>query len=236
MARTDGETPRGGGWIVPAVALVGVALVWASPEFFWSRLFPYGIPPPLASDKLTFSHGKLRKIYERCDEVDKCGDDRLLRSPETVFFGPDETLYTATDRGYLVSLTDFLVESPERITAKTTLVKDLGPGRPLGAKFTPDGNTLYIADAVLGLLRIRDPSNSESKVEIVASTVVDAGRRTRLNFVDDVVIGPRTGRVYFTDGEQAIPEWRPGSYVGCLSLSCARLTNIFIRSHRAVSS
>lgn len=212
-ARDEHDTKKGGRSTILLVVLVGVAMAFLSPEFFLSRLFPYGFPVPLATsdrptysevdvtnDKLRFKHGKLQRIYERSNETAN-GEGRLLRSAETVVFGPDGTMYTTTDQGYLISLTDLVVESSERITAKTTLVKDLGPGRPLGAKFTPNGNTLYIADSVLGLLRVQDPSKSESKVEIVASEVMDGGRRTRLNFADDLTIGPKTGRVYFTDGK-----------------------------------
>lgn len=208
MERND-EAPKGIR-MFPRLFFFGFLLL-IPPRFFLSRLFPYGFPSPTpiptyskvdtTNDKLTFKHGKLQKIYERVNEAEN-GNGKLLRSPETVFFGPDGTMYTCTDEGYLISLTDFVVESPERVTAKTTLVKDLGPGRPLGAKFTPDGNSLYIADAVLGLLRVQDPLDPESKVEIVASAVMDNGRRTRLHLADDVVVGPKTGRVYFTDGKQ----------------------------------
>jgi hypothetical protein len=210
----DNEGRKGGIGIpiILLVALVSVFMACLSPEFFLSRLFPYGFPAALPTatrptysevdmmnDRLRFRHGKLQRIYERIDETGN-GIGRLLRSGETIVFGPDGTMYTVTDQGYLISLTDLVEESSVRITAKTTVVKDLGPGRPLGAKFTPNGNTLYIADAVLGLLRVQDPSKSESRVEIVVSEVMDNGRRTRLKFADDVVIGPKTGRVYFTDG------------------------------------
>jgi hypothetical protein len=43
--------------------------------------------------------------------------------------------------------------------------------------------------------------NPKSKVEIVASKVVDNGRLTPIAFADDLTIGPKTGRVYFTDGK-----------------------------------
>lgn len=107
------------------------------------------------------------------------------------------------------------------ITAKATLVKDLGPGRPLGAKFTADGSTLYIADAVLGLLRLRNPHDPRSKVEIVASTVssmnddttttnhnknnIGGQQSNRILFANDLTIGPVTGKVYFTDASTVPP-------------------------------
>ncbi|KAL3923353.1 MAG: hypothetical protein SGILL_001705 [Bacillariaceae sp.] len=96
-------------------------------------------------------------------------------------------------------------ESDARVSAKTTLVKDLGNGRPLSGRFTADGSTIYIADAVLGLLRVRNPFEKTSKVEIIASSVMDGDERTPFNFLDDITIGPKTGKVYFTDASTVLP-------------------------------
>ena len=195
------------GLVVPLILL----FLYANQRTLLPFLFPNGLPQKIpledrpsyaevdpTNNSLCFEHGKSKAIYERLDNPD---DERLLRGPETVFFGPDGTMFTTTDKGYLISLTDFVTETKTKITAKTTLLKDLGPGRPLGAKFTPDGNTLYIADGALGLLRVVDPMNPKSKVEIVASKVIDNGQITPITFADDVTIGPKTGRVYFTDGK-----------------------------------
>jgi hypothetical protein len=127
------------------------------------------------------------------------GKTRLLIGPETIVFGNDGTLFIMTEQSNLCSLTDFEKDEGGRITAKSTLVADLGVGRPLGGRFTFD-NTLYIADVVLGLTRIKNPGNPKSKVELVASQVKDKGEWTRILFTDDVTIGPKSGMVYFTDG------------------------------------
>ncbi|KAG7356114.1 strictosidine synthase related protein [Nitzschia inconspicua] len=199
------------GVVLPGCLLL---VMWTSRDFFGTRLFPYGVPQRItdrptfgrvdaSNDSLRLKHGKLRKIYER--RIDHTAP-RLLSSPETVFFGPDGTMYTATDQGHLISLTDWKYESNHIITAKTTLVKSLGPGRPLGAKFTSDGSTIYFADALLGLLRLRHPHNPESKVEIVASTVVDTnGQSTPIMLADDLTIGPVSGKIYFTDASTVPP-------------------------------
>jgi DNA-binding beta-propeller fold protein YncE len=191
-------------------------LLWrVGRNFMFIRLFPYGLPHRLdvrptfsnvdnSNDSLRFKHGALKKIYERRGN-DDYDTPALLSSPETVFFGPDNTMYTTTDQGTLISLTDWKIESDKIITAKTTLVKELGPGRPLGAKFTRDGSTVYVADAVLGLLRVRNLHDAGSKVEIVASTVVDDGKLTRILFADDLAIGPVSGKVYFTDASNVPP-------------------------------
>ena len=118
-------------------------------------------------------------------------------------FDNDGTMFGLTEDANLVKISDFESVSSEIFTAKTTLVADLGIGRPLGGKFSAD-NTLWIADAVLGLTRLRDPSNPKSKVEIVATKVLDDGVWTRLGFPDDVAVGPKTGMIYFTDGKEAI--------------------------------
>jgi hypothetical protein len=107
-------------------------------------------------------------------------------------------MYFGNEDGNLISMTDIETDPDGKMTAKTTLVADLGPGRPLGAKFS--GDTLYIADAVLGLTRIRNVNDPMSKVEIVATTVVENGTTSRLLYVDDIAIGPKTGAIYFTDG------------------------------------
>lgn len=91
--------------------------------------------------------------------------------------------------------------------ATVSFVKDLGVGRPLGGKFDQKG-TLYIADAILGLTRIQNPSTDpHSKVELVASSVKLAnGEFSPILYADDVCIGPKTGRVYFTDATDIAPD------------------------------
>ncbi len=140
--------------------------------------------------------GKLQKIFERVEE----GKPRLLKGIETVFFDSKGTMYSTNEDANLIALTDFQTDLNGKTTAKTTKIAGLGVGRPLGARFTGDDNTLYITDAVLGLTRIQKPQDPKSKVEIVATTVMDQGKETRILFADDVAIGPKTGMVYFTDG------------------------------------
>ena len=230
--------------VVVAVVAISVGMILTNNEFFMRRLFPWGMPRHLtvmederpilpstatksqyANTKLQSQHGNLIKIYER-------GTKGLLKGPETVFFGPDGTMYIANDHGLLLSLTDLQPNNDAVVdnddddkngkqnshiwTAKTTIVRDLGVGRPLGAKFTSDGSTLYYCDGLLGLMRIRNFDDPTSKVEIVASKILlndsnsssdsssNGGRSppmwSTINFADDLTIGPKTGRVYFTDG------------------------------------
>lgn len=145
---------------------------------------------------LACADGRLQKIYERVIE----GKEPLMKGPETVVFGNDGTMYILTEEAKLLSLTEFESINSVKVTAKATLLMDLGMGRPLGGKFAPDG-TLYVADTLLGLIRIQNPSNGGSKVELVASAVKGAdGNWSRILYADDVAIGPKTGMVYFSDG------------------------------------
>jgi DNA-binding beta-propeller fold protein YncE len=164
----------------------------------------------LSNDRLMGRHGKLSKIYERLDDEDDLEAEPLLKGPETVVFNPKSgTMYVLTEEALLVSLTEFQTHQRQDeskhettiVTAKATKVVDLGMGRPLGGKFTPDGKTIYIADAFLGLIRVVNPHDfPKSKVELVASQVLDNGTMTRIINANDVAIGPKTGKVYFTDG------------------------------------
>jgi len=124
-----------------------------------------------------------------------------------------------TETAKLVSLTEF--EQQERgsesivMTAKATEIVYLGGGRPLGGKLVSndDGrtHTLYAADAVFGLIRVRNVPRVGTKedakrtqqpiVEIVANRVkTEDGTWSKILYADDVDIGPKTGCVYFTDG------------------------------------
>ena len=152
----------------------------------------------VGSNTLTHSitDGKLKKIYERVPE----GADPLLKGAETVVFDNRGTMYALTEEAKLVKLSDFeQVENSPIITAKVTEVVYLGVGRPLGAKFASDGS-IYIADPHLGLIRVKNVNDSQSKVELIASRVKDEnGTWSQILYANDVAIGPKTGMVYFTD-------------------------------------
>lgn len=125
-------------------------------------------------------------------------------------------MFTINEDSNLIQLTDVqgIPAQGDAVhkTAKVTVVADLGPGRALGASFAPDGSTLYIADSVLGLTRLVNPFDPKSKVELIASSVMDGGVSTPIRFADDVVVGPKTGKVYFTDASIVAPE-RDRSFV-----------------------
>lgn len=189
------------------------------------------LPVDPTNDSLQGKHGKLSKIYERLDEDEEVGEasnhkEPLMKGPETVVINPkDGTIYVLTEEALLVSLTDLKSHTvatiePETVdanetpttatilTAKATKVVDLGMGRPLGGRFTPDGETLYVCDAALGLLRITNPHQfPKAKVELVAHqfTMNDntaSSNRTvvsKIHYANDLAIGSKSGKVYFTD-------------------------------------
>lgn len=176
------------------------------------RLWPWGLAQPwtdrmkyspldLMNDSLQIKHGRVGKIYERVKE----GQEPLMKGPETVIFDKKNVMYIMNEEGFLVSLTDLEEEGGDSIViwAKSKIVADLGMGRPLGGCFAAD-NTLYIADAHLGLIRLR--SAPDSKVELVASRVFDQGSWSPLLYANDVAVGPKTGLVYFTDSTNIAPD------------------------------
>jgi Strictosidine synthase len=219
-------------------------------------LLPYGGPrgqPPgshvfgkinYTNTFLQFQHGRTHQIVAVNDDNDH--QQRLVRGPETVVFGNDGTLYILTEDANLVSLV-LAGDKPEAESSSVirnstaTMVRDLGPGRPLGGKIVPLGapnpfaapssnskrgghsknhpppvETLYIADTLLGLTRIRNIHDPTSKLEIVVRSVdlahFDGNATTTtissspMVYADDVAIGPRTGRVYFTDASDIRPD------------------------------
>lgn len=139
--------------------------------------------------------GKVKKIYERRGYKH---DVPLMKGPETVIFDMDGKMYIMNEEGFLVRLSDFEEDENDstKIWAKSQVVADLGVGRPLGGCFTAN-NTLYIADAHLGLIRLKN--SPTAKVELVASRVMDQGRWSQILYANDVVVGPKSGKVYFTD-------------------------------------
>lgn len=153
--------------------------------------------------------GKLRKIYERIPD----GKEPLLKGSETVVFGNDGTMYVMSERAKLVKLVDFEYQDDGiSIFATANEVLDLGIGRPLGGTFAPD-DTLYIADLILGLVRVKHPEQAGAKVELVASRVMVDGIWSPINYADDVTVG-KSGKVYFSDATDIVPDKVNGKWDG----------------------
>jgi len=155
-----------------------------------------------SNESLRLKGGRLTKIYERMEDGRR-EHGPLLFHPETILFDNGGIMYIMNEGAKLVSLTDFRPKDDDDdehiLTARTTEVAHLGPGRPLGGKFD-SRNCLYYASVMLGLARLCDPASPTSKVELLASRVrSDDGSWSPILYADDVDIGPRTGHVYFSD-------------------------------------
>jgi hypothetical protein len=186
--------------------------------------YPTFLPIDPNNNMLKASSGKMQKIFERIPSDDATYQP-LLKGPETVLVDDDGVIYIMSENSKLVSLTDLQqdINDPVTVTAKATEVAYLGGGRPLGGKFVSTGDatqTLYAADAVLGLIRVPNiprigaPKGHNNRkqvkqpiVEIVAKRVkVEDGSWSDIRYADDVDIGPKTGHVYFTDASDVFSE------------------------------
>ena len=126
--------------------------------------------------------------------------------PETVVIGNRGEIFVLTEEAKLVQLTELEPQSDGvTIMANAIEIMSLGMGRPLGGSFTRDG-TLYIADTLLGLVRVKKPLDPHAKVELVASRVKVDGMWSPILFCDDLVVGPKTGKIYFSDATDMAPD------------------------------
>mmetsp|Transcript_20881 Transcript_20881/g.29912 ORF Transcript_20881/g.29912 Transcript_20881/m.29912 type:complete len:418 (-) Transcript_20881:197-1450(-) len=195
------------------IAIVSVIFVAVCIHKLVSTQFPHGravdldpsnrhsgAPVDSSNVSLRQSNGKVTKIYERVEEE---GSPRLLVGPETIIFDDIGTMYSLTEQpSKLVSITDIQQKSEDDasiMTAKVTVVADLGIGQALGGKFDSN-NCLYFADILKGLCRICLDGRPHPIVELVASRFqLQDGKWSDIAYADDVDIGPRTGHVYFSD-------------------------------------
>ena len=181
-----------------------IILPWGKPVISTKGHGEYA-PVDYTEDSLMFKHGRTKKIIGCRNMAD------LIQGPETVIVNPleEDKLYLLTEEGFLISVTDMVEGSGSSplIHGTVNFLKDLGNGRSLAGSFAQNGKTLYIADSVLGLLRIQDIQDDCSKVEVIASAVVDkeTGQLSKLRYVDDLCIGPKTQKVYFTDATEICP-------------------------------
>jgi len=170
-----------------------------------------------------------------------------LRSAETVFFHPAAcTPYTADAGGGLWRLPP--PPPPPPPAAKgggggPTAHADRPPapvrvgvvgGSPLGAAFSADGATLYVADASRGLLRLPvdaatgEPTAGGAGVEVLAAAAplpgggppaaaaatTAAAPPRPVAYANAVAVCPVSGTVYFTDSSVVAPPPLPGGHGG----------------------
>jgi hypothetical protein len=182
------------------------------------------------NNALQMQHGRTHKIV--CDNTTTTTSTTMIQGPETIVFGKDDRMYIMTETAWLVEIIipnnhhikkDDGMDSSSNpiIPATCRMVHDLGNGRPLGGAFDRTGKYLYMADAILGLTRIAvdhsSSSSSSSKttttnptVEVLVSSVPDRNGglvpSSSIRYCDDVAVGPKSGRIYFTDATTVAPD------------------------------
>lgn len=105
--------------------------------------------------------------------------------PEDTALGPDGVIYTGLTDGSVVRF------SPDNSGTPETIVNT--GGRPLGLEF--DGDRLYIADALMGLVYINNATAASGHQVRLATDEVNG---EKMMFVDDLDIAA-DGTVWFTD-------------------------------------
>lgn len=199
-------------------------------------LLPHGppVPEPSARDPSVpwySSRSAIAKSYQNALRF-RHGRTYQIRAPGIV--GPETVLlwrdrvFLLTETAQLLELTDLPTKQQEQElltlnyiqedgtnenshyvwNATSVVRKNLGIGRPLGGRF--HANTLYIADAVLGLTQLKNVDNPDSFVELLTNQVTVLKKSTKRNatyaqvnspllFVNSVAVGPVTKKIYFTD-------------------------------------
>jgi len=198
-----------------ALLIACIALIL---KLYIPKLFPYG-PSQINQNvheyrpKLvdvdptiqTLHRDNTLKIYERMQD----GKDPILIGPETVVIDDESNIYALAGDNIvqLSNLSDEQVnDKNERVVYANTEIVAKVTGQVLGGKFVPHTKTLYFADGVNGLCRI-DLSKPHPKVEIVASSFqLEDGTWSKIAFADDLDIGPKSGKVYFSDASDISPK------------------------------
>lgn len=176
--------------------------------FLKKQIFPIGQPDVLERVQLASVDrsnrslvGQTRRIVAATKKDDEHSQQPSFQGAETPVVDPKTgNVYFVNEESFLVSLSNLQVgnDADRTSTMDAQVVRHLGSGRPLGGAIDGHG-MLYIADAVLGLLRIALTAKHPS-LEIIASGVtLPDGSWSPLNYANDVCIGPKTGKIYFTD-------------------------------------
>lgn len=190
---------------VPRPVLWCLLLIWGvSKSMRWTAVkstLNQAVMDP-TNDSLQLKHGRTHKLFFR---------QQVVAGPETVLIRNNDNnkVLVLTEHGTLVELLTNDSSTNDRVV-DTKVWSNLGIGRPLGGRFASD-NTLYIADAALGLTRLRQYEKPTSHVELLVSTVTvltenGTTYESPLLYVNAVAIGPKTGNVYFTDSTDIAPD------------------------------
>lgn len=130
-----------------------------------------------------------------------------ILTAETVAVDLDGSLLIADRTGKMYKAMKTSEEGPADWSLLPEPIVDLGAGAPLGLHVDPTG-TIWVCDAIKGLLKVDRTVPGEPRVYLVA-TEVNSGppeeRGLRPTHVDDVDVAS-DGTVYFTSSTEIIPD------------------------------
>ena len=172
-------------WLTPVVALAAYLAFW-----------PVPIHPVSWQVPVSLGYTGAHTPNQRLASLQLWPLNDKQEGPEHIASHGDQ-LYTAFKNGDVVAYT---LEGRSRVLANTG-------GRPLGLDVTADGRTLYIADAVKGLLAL-DLSLPDAKPRTLLTQVDAPGPDDPLRYADAVAVDAR-GTVWLTDASRRFgaQEW-----------------------------
>ena len=136
-------------WLLVAVAIVAAYLLfWPTP------LDPYAWTPPL--DPGTGPGSPFRPTQELRSDKDLAAtviQTRYADAGRPVNFGPEDVAVRPGEGRVYTGIGDGSILSIDPASGETNFFANTG-GRPLGVTFDAAGDTLYVADARLGLLAV----------------------------------------------------------------------------------
>jgi sugar lactone lactonase YvrE len=166
-------------WLTPLVALLGYL-------FFW----PIAVQPVAWNSPTNQGHTGVHASNTRLAGLQQWPLGPGQEGPEHIL-AYNGQLYTATKNGDIVRM------SPE---GQATVLANTG-GRPLGLDVSPDGQTLYIADALNGLQSIILGGEAKPTVKTLLSTIDMPMPNDPVRYADGVAVDIR-GAVWVTDASR----------------------------------
>jgi hypothetical protein len=147
-----------------------------------------------------------------------------VKGSETIFTWRNR-IFGLNEQAQLLELTNLptpeqetqLLHTGETVWNATLVVrKPLGIGRPLGGHV--NGDTLYVADAVLGITQLKHFDQPDSSLVELVTNQVSVWKKmkqrdthytqisSQLLFANSVTVGPITKKIYFTDSTDIPPD------------------------------
>ncbi|HIV71954.1 MAG TPA: SMP-30/gluconolactonase/LRE family protein [Candidatus Aquabacterium excrementipullorum] len=168
-------------WATPLVAVLAYLFFWpiAVKPVPWSAPMDSGYTGPHASNT------RLAGLQQWPLGAGQEGPEHILAH--------NGQLYTATLNGDIIRLSE---------DGKPTVLANTG-GRPLGLDVSPDGQTLYIADAINGLqaLSLAEAANGKAPVKTLLDKIDMPMPDDPVRYADGVAVDSR-GAVWVTDASR----------------------------------